>query len=62
METERVLSVLHPLERAVLPALRGCKELKEIAEKKMPDLNANGIEEAMKTIEGTAKNMGISIE
>lgn len=37
-------------------------QLKEIAEKKMPDLNANGIEGAMKIIEGTAKNMGISIE
>src|SRR4030042_2328988 len=37
-------------------------QLREIAERKLPDLNANGIEEAMKTIEGTAKNMGISIE
>ncbi len=36
-------------------------QLKEIAEKKMPDLNANDIEAAMKTIEGTARNMGIEI-
>ena len=36
-------------------------QLREIAEKKMPDLNANSIEAAMKTIEGTAKNMGIEI-
>lgn len=37
-------------------------QLKEIAEKKMADLNANDIEQAMKIIEGTAKNMGITIE
>ncbi len=37
-------------------------QLREIAEKKMADLNADNIETAMKTIEGTAKNMGITIE
>lgn len=37
-------------------------QLHEIAEKKMPDLNANDIEAAVKIIEGTAKNMGIEIE
>ena len=37
-------------------------QLKEIAEKKMADLNANDIEKAEKIIEGTAKNMGITIE
>ncbi|MDO8663444.1 MAG: 50S ribosomal protein L11 [Candidatus Wildermuthbacteria bacterium] len=37
-------------------------QLREIAEKKMPDLNANDIEAAMKIIEGTARNMGIEIE
>ena len=37
-------------------------QLKEIAAKKMPDLNASDIEAAMKIIEGTAKNMGITIE
>ena len=37
-------------------------QLKEIAEKKMADLNADDIETAMKIIEGTAKNMGITIE
>ncbi|MBL7142094.1 MAG: 50S ribosomal protein L11 [Candidatus Pacebacteria bacterium] len=37
-------------------------QLKEIALKKMPDLNADDIEQAMKIIEGTAKNMGITIE
>jgi len=36
-------------------------QLRQIAEKKMPDLNANDIEAAMRTIEGTAKNMGIEI-
>ncbi len=37
-------------------------QVKEIAETKMKDLNANDIEAAMKQIEGTARNMGIKIE
>lgn len=37
-------------------------QLKEIAEYKMPDLNANDVDAAMKIIAGTAKNMGITIE
>ncbi len=37
------------------------EQLKEIAEIKLPDLNAYSIEEAMKIVEGTAKNMGITI-
>ena len=37
-------------------------KLREIAETKMPDLNANTIEAAMKIIEGSAKQMGIVIE
>ncbi len=37
-------------------------QLKEIAEKKMPDLNANDVEAAMKIIEGTAKQMGVEIK
>lgn len=36
-------------------------QLKEIAETKLPDLNAYNVEEAMKIVEGTAKNMGIEI-
>lgn len=38
------------------------QKLLEIAEKKMPDLNANDIEAAAKIIEGTARQMGITIE
>jgi len=38
------------------------QQIKEIAEKKMVDLNANDIEGAMRIIEGTAKNMGIEIK
>ncbi|MDD3241164.1 MAG: 50S ribosomal protein L11 [Bacilli bacterium] len=38
------------------------EQLKEIAEKKLPDLNAYGVEEAMRIVEGTARNMGIKIE
>jgi len=37
-------------------------QIKEIAEMKMPDLNAADIEGAMKMIEGTALNMGIVVE
>lgn len=37
-------------------------ELRKIAEQKMVDLNCDNIEAAMKIIEGTAKNMGITIE
>ena len=36
--------------------------LREIAEIKLPDLNAYDIEAAMKIVAGTAKNMGIAIE
>ncbi|NJM98207.1 MAG: 50S ribosomal protein L11 [Phormidesmis sp. RL_2_1] len=36
-------------------------QLKEIAEMKMPDLNANDVEMAMNIIEGTARNMGVDI-
>ena len=36
--------------------------LREIAEIKLPDLNAYTVEEAMKIVAGTAKNMGINIE
>ena len=36
-------------------------QLKEIAETKMPDINANDIEAAMKIIAGPAKNMGVAI-
>ena len=37
-------------------------QLREIAEQKMPDLNANDIEAAMKIIAGTARQMGITTE
>lgn len=37
-------------------------QLKEIAETKMSDLNTTNVEQAMKIIEGTAKNMGVTVE
>lgn len=37
-------------------------KLREIAEKKMSDLNANDVEAAMKIVAGTARSMGIKIE
>jgi large subunit ribosomal protein L11 len=37
-------------------------QLKEIAEKKMPDLNAGSIEAAIKIIEGTCRSMGVEVK
>ena len=37
-------------------------QIRQIAEQKMPDLNANDIEGAMKIIEGTARQMGIEVK
>lgn len=37
-------------------------QLKEVAEKKMADLNTTDIDQAVKIIAGTAKNMGIKVE
>ncbi|OGI28316.1 MAG: 50S ribosomal protein L11 [Candidatus Moranbacteria bacterium RIFOXYB1_FULL_44_23] len=38
------------------------EQIRQIAEAKMPDLNANSVEQAMKIVEGTARSMGIKIE
>ncbi|MFW6312651.1 MAG: 50S ribosomal protein L11 [Spirochaetota bacterium] len=37
-------------------------KIREIAEQKMPDLNANDIEGAMQIIAGTARSMGVEVE
>lgn len=37
-------------------------QLRTIAETKMPDLNANNIEAAMKIVAGTARSMGVTVE
>ncbi len=37
-------------------------QLQEIAEKKMPDLNANTVEAAMQIISGTARSMGVEVK
>ena len=37
-------------------------QLREVAETKLPDLNAYDVEHAMKIVEGTARNMGIKVE
>ena len=37
-------------------------KVKEIAELKMPDLNTQDVEQAMRIIEGTARSMGITVE
>ena len=38
------------------------EQVRTIAETKMPDLNANDVDAAMKIIEGTARSMGIEVE
>lgn len=50
--------VPHKEKVGVLPK----NKLREIAEKKMEDLNANDVEQAMKIIAGTARSMGVTIE
>ena len=37
-------------------------QIREIAEAKMPDLNAHTIEQAMKIIAGSARSMGLEVE
>ncbi len=37
-------------------------QLREIAEKKMPDLNANDVDAAMNVIAGTARSMGVEVK
>ena len=36
-------------------------QVRQIAEQKMPDLNANDVDQAMKIIEGTARSMGVDV-
>ena len=43
-------------------ATLGRDKVREIAEMKMPDLNANTVEQGMRMIEGTARSMGIVVE
>lgn len=38
------------------------KQLREIAETKMPDLNVHDVEAAMRMIAGTARSMGLTVE
>jgi large subunit ribosomal protein L11 len=38
------------------------KQVEEIAKLKLPDLNTNSMQQAIKTIQGTARSMGIAIE
>ena len=38
------------------------KQVEEIAKTKMPDLNTTSLESAMRTIEGTARQMGLTVE
>ena len=37
-------------------------QLRQIAETKMPDLNARDVEEAMKVVAGTARSMGVEVD
>ena len=38
------------------------KQVEEIAKTKMPDLNAASLEAAIRTVEGTARSMGIEVQ
>ena len=50
----------NPLKNKVGSVTRD--QVREIAEKKLEDLNANDVEAAMKIVEGTARSMGIKVE
>jgi large subunit ribosomal protein L11 len=43
-------------------ATLSASQVREIAEKKMPDLNANDVEAAMLIVAGTARSMGVEVE
>jgi large subunit ribosomal protein L11 len=49
-----------PLQEKIGKVTRA--QLKEIAEIKMPDLNTDDIEQAAKIVEGTARQMGLTVE
>ena len=49
-------------DQKVVAATISVDQLREIAEYKMPDLNANDVEAAMRIVAGTARNMGIKVE
>ncbi len=51
---------VHRTKRRVATVTRA-KEVQQIAETKMPDLNAANIESAMRMIEGTARSMGFTV-
>jgi large subunit ribosomal protein L11 len=36
-------------------------QVRDIATTKLPDLNANGLDAAMKIVEGTARSMGVTV-
>jgi large subunit ribosomal protein L11 len=38
------------------------KQVEEIAKTKMPDLNTTSLDSAMRTVMGTARNMGLEVE
>lgn len=48
--------------KTVKVATISADEVRKIAEYKLPDLNANDVEGAMRIIEGTARNMGIVVD
>ncbi len=48
--------------RTALDPRQADQQVREIAELKMKDLNANDMEGAMRQIEGTARSMGITVQ
>ncbi|WP_263120992.1 50S ribosomal protein L11 [Cellulomonas sp. RIT-PI-Y] len=51
-----------PTPHTVKVATISADQVREIATTKMPDLNANDIEQAMKIVAGTARSMGITVQ
>ena len=58
------MSEFQEIEIVLLPEELNSSEaqIREIAEKKMPDLNAGSVEAAMRTVAGTARSAGVTVE
>jgi len=50
----------NPLKTKVGSVTR--QQVREIAERKLPDLNTENVESAMRMVEGTARNMGLTVK
>jgi large subunit ribosomal protein L11 len=60
--TQKITSVAAAVTAALAGYTTSQAQLEEIAKTKLPDLNTNNLESAMRIVQGTANNMGITIQ